>query len=341
MTTQSQDFYSTEDFPSVPKYDVHTHANIPGERLVDFSKSNNFKLLSINLIAPGFPSLDEQLSISAKHLHNHPADFAFAYNFPVDDWEEEDWPTITTARIEHARAKGAVAVKVWKNIGMELRNTSGQFVMIDHPKFDPVIAYLVRHDIPLIGHLGEPRNCWLPLEEMTVSSDRSYFEAYPQYHMFLHPSYPSYDDQIRARDRLLEKFPELRFVGAHLASLEWSVDELAERLDRYPNMMVDTAERICHLQHQAVTEWRKVHDFFITYQDRIMYGTDIVDDGNENDESFQKRINTIRQRHWQFFTTADEMEAPKVSGMFRGLHLPRNVVDKIYRTNAEKTFFSR
>src|SRR5690606_20786759 len=121
--------------------------------------------------------------------------------------------------------------KVWKNIGMELRDTSGNFVMIDHPKLDAVIAYLVRHDIPLIGHLGEPKNCWLPLDEMTVSSDRSYFESYPQYHMFLHPSYPSYTEQIRARDHLLEKFPTLRFVGAHLASLEWSVDELAKRLE--------------------------------------------------------------------------------------------------------------
>lgn len=339
-TQLSTDFYSAEDFSSVPKYDVHTHANVPDGRLVEFSKSDNFKLLSINLIAPGFPPLEEQLTISVAHLSNYRGDFAFACNFPVDGWEREDWPATTIARIEQARAAGAVAVKVWKNIGMELRDTSGSFIMIDHPQFDPIMAYLVHHQIPLIGHLGEPRNCWLPLEEMTVSSDRSYFSDYPQYHMYLHPSFPSYEEQIGARDRLLEKFPQLRFVGAHLASIEWSVDELAKRLDAYPHMMVDTAERICHLQHQAVTDWQKVRDFFVAYQDRIMYGTDIVDDGSETSESFRQRINTIRKRHWQFFTATELMEAPKVTGTFRGLGLPRSVVDKIYRINAEKTYFA-
>ncbi|GGG79854.1 hypothetical protein GCM10007415_10200 [Parapedobacter pyrenivorans] len=332
--------YTLEDFPAVPKYDVHTHANIPDGRLVEFSKSDNFKLLSINLIAPGFPPLEEQLAISVAHLGDYRGDFAFACNFPVNDWEHEDWAASTIARIEQARAAGAVAVKVWKNIGMELRDTSGKFIMIDHPRFDPIMAHLVRHQIPLIGHLGEPRNCWLPLEEMTVSSDRSYFSDYPQYHMFLHPSFPSYEEQIAARDRLLAKFPQLRFVGAHLASLEWSVDELAKRLDAYPNMMVDTAERICHLQHQAVSDWQHVRDFFMAYQDRIMYGTDIVDDGSEESESFRQRINTIRKRHWQFFTTTGLMEAPKVTGAFRGMGLPRSVVDKIYRINAEKTYFA-
>lgn len=332
--------YTLDAYSSVPKYDVHTHANIADGRLIEYSKADNFKLLSINLIAPGFPPLEDQQNTSQMHLANYPNEFAFACHFPLDDWEHEDWVDATIAHIEKARAAGAVAVKVWKSIGMELRDSNGEFVMIDHPRFDPIMEYLVHHQIPLIGHLGEPKNCWLPLEEMTVSSDRSYFSEFPEYHMFLHPSFPSYEAQISARDRLLEKFPGLRFVGAHLASVEWSVDELAKRLDAYPNLMVDTAERICHLQHQAVTDWQKVRDFLMAYQDRIMYGTDIVDDGNESNESFRQRISTIRKRHWQFFTTTDLMEAPKVTGAFRGMGLPRSVVDKIYRVNAQKTFFA-
>ena len=35
---------------------------------------------------------------------------------------------------------------------------------------------------------------------MTVNNDRDYFKNNPQYHMFLHPEYPSYDDQINARE---------------------------------------------------------------------------------------------------------------------------------------------
>ena len=74
--------------------------------------------------------------------------------------------------------------------------------------------------------------------------------------------------------RMLEKHPKLRFLGAHLASLEWNVVELAKRLDKYPNIALDMAERICHLQFQAVNDWQKAHDFFIKYQDRLIYSTD-------------------------------------------------------------------
>ncbi len=66
--------------------------------------------------------------------------------------------------------------------------------------------------------------------------------------MYLHPEFPSYEDQIKARDHMLEKHPDLKFIGAHLGSLEWSADELAKRLDKFPNMVVDMAARISHLQ---------------------------------------------------------------------------------------------
>jgi hypothetical protein len=51
---------------------------------------------------------------------------------------------------------------------------------------------------------------------MTVNNDRNYFKNHPEYHMYLHPEYPTYDDQINARDRFVEKHPDMRFVGAHL-----------------------------------------------------------------------------------------------------------------------------
>ena len=218
-----------------------------------------------------------------------------------------------------------------------------QFVMIDDPRFDPIIDLLVEHNIPMIGHLGEPKNTWLPIEEMTVGGDKSYFREHPQYHMYQHPEYPSYEDQIAARDHMLEKHPDLIFVGAHLGSLEWSVDALAERLDRFPNMAVDMAERISHFQYQAVTDWQKVYDFFIKYQDRLLYATDlrasamdIVAQGLEAPAEVKKHAHEVWLRHWRFFTTDETMNVPKVEKEFKGLKLPRAVVDKIYRKNAQQ-----
>jgi len=183
------------------------------------------------------------------------------------------------------------------------------------------------------------------LEKMTVNGNRDYARAHPDEHMYLHPERPSYEDYINARDRMLEKHPDLIFIGAHLGSLEWSVDELAKRLDKFPNMSVDMAERVSHLQYQTLTEWQKVHDFFIKYQDRLLYGTDlrssamdIVNKGIKDPEGIKKHAHEVWMRHWIFFTDDQMMRVPKVEGEFKGLKLPREVVDKIYRTNAEKLF---
>ena len=110
--------------------------------------------------------------------------------------------------------------------------------MIDDPRFDSLFAFLEKNRVPVVGHLGEPRNCWLPVNQMTVKGDISYFTQWPVYHMYKHPEMPSYEDQISARDNMLAKHPTLTFVGAHLGSLEWNVDSLAARLDRFPNMAV-------------------------------------------------------------------------------------------------------
>jgi predicted TIM-barrel fold metal-dependent hydrolase len=173
---------------------------------------------------------------------------------------------------------------------------------------------------------------------MTVQGDKNYFSTHPKYHMHLHPEYPSYDDQINARDRMLEKHPRLKFIGAHLGSLEWNVDELAKRLNKFPNMAVDTASRISHLQHEARTNWKKIYDFCIAYQDRLIYGTDIIIQPTTDPSQIKKEAHDIRLRHWNFFTSDNIMSVPKVQGEFKGLRLPQESVDKIYRTNAEKWF---
>lgn len=156
---------------------------------------------------------------------------------------------------------------------MTIKDEDSNFIMIDNPVFDPIFNYLEQNNVPVIGHIGEPKNCWLPLEQMTTNNDRAYFTAHSEYHMYLHPEYPSYDTIIQCRDRLLEKHPKLKFIGVHLGSMEWDVDHIAKRLDKFPNMSVEPAERIGQLQYQSIQNWQKVHDFFIKYHDRILYGT--------------------------------------------------------------------
>ncbi len=235
---------------------------------------------------------------------------------------------------------GAIGVKVWKNIGMVERDKDGNFIMIDNARFDPVIDFIRKSGKTLCGHLGEPKNCWLPIEKMTVNNDKQYFKDHPQYHMYLHPEYPSYEDQIAARDSMLEKHPDIRFMGAHLGSLEWSVDELARHFEEFPNMTVDMAERICHLEVQSREDREKVRNFFIKYQDRILYGTDQGDYAGVDPDPAKMRATThdTWMNDWKYFTSGDTLSNWKVDGKFRGLQLPREVVEKIYYKNAEREF---
>ena len=221
---------------------------------------------------------------------------------------------------------------------MNERDANGELIMLDDPKFDPVFKFVRDQNKVVLSHAGEPRNCWLPIEEMTVNNDREYFSKNPQYHMYLHKDMPSYEEQIEARDKMLEKNKDLTFVAVHLASLEWSVEEIANFLDRFPNASVDVAERLSHLQVQSQKDRKKVRDFMIKYQDRILYGTDFQELEDTDPNVLRAHIHTTWMADWKYLTTDEKMTVDQVDGDFKGLKLPRSVINKIYRVNAEKIF---
>jgi predicted TIM-barrel fold metal-dependent hydrolase len=335
---QNSEYYSLDDYAIVSKYDSHVHINSANPAFLDFAAKSNFRLLSLNVAAPEYVPIEKQQDFVTEHLKEFPGRLAYTTSFHIENLDDASWQEKTIGYLRESFERGASGVKVWKNIGMEYKDKEGKFVMIDDSRLDPILDFIEKNNKTLVGHLGEPKNCWLPLEKMTVKNDREYFAGHPEYHMFLHPEFPSYEKQVEARDNMLAKHPGLRFDGAHLGSLEWSVDELAKRLDAYPNMAVDMAERISHIQYQAAKDHQKVYDFFIKYQDRLLYSTDLVFDDSQDEKEFLKHVDEVWKSHWAFFTSDQIMEAPEVSGKFRALHLPRTVIDKIYGKNAEKWF---
>jgi hypothetical protein len=337
-------YYTVDDFNAVPKIDAHTHIyTLADTAFIKQAEEDNFRLLTINVYKSSGMPLEEQQAFAVSMKRSFPGRIDWATAFSLKNYNNDGWQEEAISYVDSSIAHGAVAVKVWKNIGFFLKDSKGKLVMIDNPRFDPVLDHLAKNHIPLIGHLGEHKNSWLPLDKMTVKGNRDYARAHPDEYMYLHPDRPSYEDYMRATGHMLEKHPDLIYIGAHLGMLEWSVDELAKRLDKFPNMAVDMAERVSHLQYQAITHWQKVHDFFIKYQDRLLYGTDIrmnamdiVDSGIKEPADLKKHIHEVWLRHWRFFTTNEEMTVPKVEGKFKGLKLPSEVIDKIYRKNAEK-----
>ncbi len=103
-------------------------------------------------------------------------------------------------------------------------------------------------------------------------------------------------------------------------------------------MAVDMAARISHLQYQSVKNWQKVHDFIIKYQDRLLYATDDVVSESANFNDMKKGIHATWTKDWEFFTSNDVMASDQFTGNFKGLQLPKGIVNKIYRENAFKWY---
>jgi predicted TIM-barrel fold metal-dependent hydrolase len=329
-------FYGPEDYQSVLKIDSHVHLGSDKGFFEEQAVKDNFLLITLNVDHSDSLSVVKQHEMALRAVQKYPGRIFYGATFHFDraGWGTETWRRKVIGHLEKDLAGGAVSVKIWKNIGMTERDKNGKFIMVDDPELKPVIDFIVSRNLPVTGHLGEPRNCWLPLNEMTVSSDSSYFADNPQYHMFLHPEYPSYDDQINARDHLLEMHPDLKFIGCHLGSLEWNVDELARRLDKFPNMAVDMSARICHLEYQSARDRDKVRNFCIKYQDRLLYGTDLSDNDAGDRERLTKWVHDTWLDDWKYFTSKDLMTSDKFRGTFKGLQLPKDVVRKIYSGNA-------
>lgn len=318
--------------------DAHVHLNTTSTEKMELALKNNVSFLSINTNIPFFESIEDQEKVILDLKEKYPGMIQYITSFDFRDWGKDHFAQGAIAQIKRGLANGAVGVKIWKDVGFELHDPSGSFVMIDNPVFDPIFKFLEENDILLIGHQGEPRNCWLPLQEMTVDSDRNYFREHPEYHMFLQKEYPTYDQQMQARDNMLKKFPQLKYVGLHLFSMEYSIEEVAKRLDIYPNTQTDLAERVVHLQLQAKDNWQAVREFCIKYQDKIMYGTDVIDDGSTPSTQIAERLEHLWNFHFRFFATNETLEAPEFEGRFKGLDLPKECLEKIFYSNAKRTY---
>lgn len=330
--------YGMDDFPRVPKFDAHVHANVDHPAFLEQAREDGFELMSINVDYPDFPSIADQHAAVIALAKSDPARLHWAATFSMDGFGQPGWAERVNAGLTQAKSEGARAVKIWKNVGMIEKDADGRLIMLDHPGLSPVAEQVRSLDLVLIGHQGEPHNCWLPLEQMTTDNDREYFRNHPQYHMYLHPDQPGYDDQIAARDRFVAAHPGLRFVGAHMGSLEYDVDRLGAFLDRFPDATVDLAARMSQVQYQSLRDREKVRDFFIRYQDRLLYGTDLTDDPETDPAGFRAAAHAVWTADWRYLATDGTQRVDVLGADVPGLALPREVIDKVYYRNAVRVF---
>ncbi len=338
-------FAQMEYVKSIKKIDVHIPLTKDAAYLRKFMDDYNMKM--VNICYNGH-DINSQIKASKEFTKNYPRYYAWVTTFDLKNRDNPGWLENVIKRLKQDFNDGAIGVKIWKDVGLILKNTDGKFLQIDDPVFEPIFEFLVAENKPVYVHVAEPIQAWMPPQP------GSYWDRHPEYSFYDKPEFPSYSEIIARRDRVLAKFPKLKFIGGHLGSTSFDVDELSKRFDKYPNFAVELGGRAKYLMWQARG---RVRAFFIKYQDRIMYGTDVVS-GPINYEGVEKTAEEIKENliklqkrndlFFRYFASKDDIhwsdiiysDAPVGEATYtvKGLDLPKEVLDKVFYINAVKWF---
>lgn len=317
-------------FSALSPIDIHAHVFIDTPVFAEFQRRLNLRILNICVVSQhgrGYDEAAEPNRTAREIMQSTGGRAAWCSTFDPQDFEKPEFAEHEIQVLNATFAEGALAVKIWKAIGMDLRRSDGSFLMADDPAFAPIYTDIAVHHRTLLAHLAEPTSCWQPANP--ASPDYGYYNQHPEWYMFRHPGYPSKETILAARDRLLAANPNLRVVGCHLGSMELDVDQIAQRFDHYPNFAVDTAARVPYLMMQPP---EKVRAFLTKYQDRVIYGTD------NGLRAGADPVKTLPQWHarylndWKYFATDEWVEYK--GKKYRGLALPQPILRKLYHDNA-------
>jgi len=226
------------------------------------------------------------------------------------------------AQLEADIRAGAVGVgEIGKGFGLSARKADGTRLKLDDPELDPVWETAARLKIPVFIHVADPAEFFQPIDfqnerwlELALFSNRRYNDP---------SSFPAFEDLMAERDRLLARHPRTTWVLAHLG---WHANDLArlgKMFDRMPNLYAEVGAILYDLGRQP----RTAHEFFIKYQDRLLFGKD----------SFQPDEYPY---YWRVFETNDEYfdyyRDYHAFWKLYGMGLPDSVLKKVYYDNALK-----
>jgi predicted TIM-barrel fold metal-dependent hydrolase len=229
------------------------------------------------------------------------------------------WGERAVKQLDADVAAGAVGIgEISKSLGLSIKKPDGSRLRIDDPALDPVWNEAARLGIPVFIHTADPQEFFKPIDytnerwlELSLFPGR----RYPQ------DQYPSFEELMIERDNLFRRHPKTKFVAAHMG---WHANDLAhlgKMLKEFPNVYTEVGAVLYDIGRQP----RAAHDFFVEFQDRIMFGKD----------SFQPEEYPY---YWRVFETHDEYfdyyRPYHAFWKLYGIDLPDSVLRKVYYENA-------
>jgi len=322
-------------FTALEPIDTHTHIYESDPVFFAMLQKLHLHILDIIVVAdnnaPERKDLSKESNDVFEVAHNSNGHTAVCTTFDAYRFNQSDFVATAIRQLNRSFDQGAIAVKLWKNIGMEIKSTKGNYILPDDPSLEPIYKDIAAHGKTLITHIADPNTAWSPPNP--TAPDFSYFANNPEWYMYKIPHSPSKEKILLARDHVLEENPSLRMVGAHFGSMEGDFSQVARHLDRYPNFAVDVSSRIPYVMMQPRAD---MIAFITKYQNRLIYGTDDTLYPQDDVHQMVRRSEASYARDWRFLATDDKLDfrGHKVEG----LALPKPVLQKLYHDNAVHWF---
>jgi uncharacterized protein len=231
------------------------------------------------------------------------------------------WAERAVADLEASIAAGAVGVgEISKSFGLTIKKADGTRLKLDDPELDPVWDACARLGIPVFIHTADPEQFFEPIDynnerwlELALFPNR----RYPP------DRFPRFEELMAERDNLFRKHPRTTFVAAHMGWHANDLGRLGKMLDAMPNVYTEVGAVLYDIGRQP----RGAHDFFVKYQNRILFGKD----------SFQPEEYPY---YWRVFETRDDYfdyyRNYHAFWKLYGIDLPDSVLKKVYFENALK-----
>ena len=304
-----------------PFVDVHNHqrrmANSDLKAIAAEMDSLNMKVM-VNLSGGSGERLKEMVEAAEKQV---PGRFLVFANIDFDGMDEPDWTARTVRQLEEDVKNGAKGLKIFKNLGLTVTDSEGNRIQTDDPRLDPVWAKAGELGIPVLIHTGEPAIFWAPVDE----KNERWLEMkqFPSRHRGDTTKFPSWEVVMKEQWNVFRKHPETTFINAHMGWMANDLARLGKHLDEFPNVYTEIGAILAELGRQP----RFAKEWFIKYQDRVMFGKDTWRPEEyyvyfrvlESDDEY---FDYYRRRHafWKMY----------------GLDLPDDVLQKLYYKNALK-----
>jgi predicted TIM-barrel fold metal-dependent hydrolase len=301
-----------------PFVDVHAHQRNPSSGRVDTLVAD-MDAMNMAVMVNLSGGTGEALATTVKNMKAlYPDRFAVFANIDFSSFTEADFGKRAAAQLEKDVANGAQGLKIFKNLGMFLRDADGSLVPADDARLDPIWEKCAELGIPVLIHVGEPS----PFFEPHDRHNERWFEL-KQFPRRKRPpeEFGTWEEMMGHQHDLFRKHPRTTFINAHLGWMGNDLGRLGELMDEIPNMYTEIGAVLAELGRQP----RFARDWLIRYQDRVLFGKDAWNPVEYHVyfrtlETTDEYIKYYRKRHahWRMY----------------GLDLPDDVLRKLYYENA-------